>query len=299
MEIVNTTVCATASEKINLCRIIDCVPLRTFDAVHYKTEGTTCVIFHSGKLNCLGARSFDKPIAVLRDLQSKLREELHCPSLNIGEIRHKNVVAHYNLIPAPLDLDTLFNYWKTRGVKGKVLFEPELYPALKLCLSKGTLLVYHSGKVLLTGVKDINHLTELQDQFNESVNWLLGFHSVVMADPRPKRQPKKVKPVDDVAKMLEDLVSELAPPPPPPPPVAVTDHSTISFTLCKDCLEVVRDKRKRWRKRKGRHQATISMCESCFKVNVKVLGKAKCNPAVTDHIDGPNCPCWEVYMPTV
>ena len=304
MEIVNTTVCAAASVKINLCCLINCVPLRTFDAVHYKTAGTTCVIFHSGKINCLGAKSLEDAVVVLEDLQSKLRLELYSPSLTVGEIRLTNVVAHYNLIPAPLDLDILYNYWKSRGVKGRVLFEPELYPALKLVLPKGTLLVYHSGKVLLTGVKDINHLVELQEQFNESVNWLLGFHSVVMADPRPKRQPKKVKPVDDISKLLEDLVSELAPPPPPPPPPPspqeVNNSSTIGFALCNDCLAAARAKRKHWRKRKDKHQATISMCDVCFKLNIKVLQKTKCNPAVLDHIGGPNCLCWETAVnPTV
>ena len=301
MEIVNTTVCAIASEKINLCLVLNCVPFRTFDAVHVKLDDATCVIFHSGKINCLGAKSFDQSVSILKKLQIKLRDDLNCPHLAISHIRLTNIVAHYNLIPSPLDLEVLYNYWKNKGAKGQVLFEPELYPALKVALLKGTLLVYHSGKVLLTGVKDVNHLTDLQEEFNKSVNWLLGFHSVVMAAPRPKHQSKKLKPVDEMAKLLEEIESERDPSLPPSPSplfpltpvssVVITKESTVAFTLCSECFMALRDKKKHWRKRKGRHLTNISMCNSCFKTNVKVF--QNCNPKVLDHIDGPNGPCWQ------
>jgi len=315
MEIVNTTVCAVASTRINLSLLTSCSSMRTFDAVRLKLHGVTFIIFGSGKINCLAAVSLEQARKCFKKLRHKLCKELKL-RVDILNVTLKNVVAHYSLLPAPLDLVTIFNFWKNHGIKGCVYYEPELYPAVKIKLSLGTVLVYHTGKVLLTGVKDINHLAPLYNMINCTIDKLLGPHTVVMGNKAIKKMDKldesfnqksiktktiksKVKPSvdDDVTRMLEAIMAEVCPEPKMATPLPPT---TLSFNICQTCANLIGGKTKTWRKRKGNHQATLTLCPACFKSNCKVFRSVnRCNPAVADHIDGPNCPCWKVPLPNL
>ena len=293
------TLVAAATDQINLCHVSDCIPLRTFDSVRLKIGQVTCIIFHSRKINLLGARSLFEADKTVIALQKKLRIDLAKPKIVLSNPVLKNVVAHYNLIPQPLDIKLLFEYWRERGVKGSVYLEPELYPALKIKTGLGTVLAYHTGKVLLTGVKMINHLYQLQRRFNSSVCSVLGPHDVTMAAPRPKTlkpRVKKSKSCDDLTKLLDELMEDPKPPEPPKP------MRSFNFQLCDACAADLFVKRKHWRKRLDKHLVSMLMCTGCFKVNFKVLRGPKddkpraCNPDVPEHTDGKNCNCWDIPM---
>ena len=113
-------------------------------------------------VNCLGAKSLEQAQRAVLYLEEKLRHDLNESNLTLSSPTVSNIVAYYRISPAPLDLNILYNYWKDHGIPGNVYYEAELYPALKITLPLGTLLVYHTGKVVMTGVKSINHLPTLQ-----------------------------------------------------------------------------------------------------------------------------------------
>jgi TATA-box binding protein (TBP) (component of TFIID and TFIIIB) len=188
MEVVNMTVCACTSAKINLEKLNGFKKLNHFDAVTAKCKDTTMMIFRSGKINCLGAKSFEQAKKGMKKLRKRLKKA--DPEIDVLDIRVANMVAHYWLVPAPLDLTVLFNHWKELF---SVQLEPELYPALKLTLPSGIALIYHTGKVILNRAKSMSDLEASYKTVNDTVSCLLGPHEATMSGLSARKKAEKRK----------------------------------------------------------------------------------------------------------
>jgi TATA-box binding protein (TBP) (component of TFIID and TFIIIB) len=275
MEVSNLTVTAKLSKPVDISKIVGGTPFnkskgvqRWSTGVKVKLNGVFFAVFASGSINCLRAKSLPQAKDALQALKVKLRQDLRLPKLKIRHIRLRNVAAHYNLKPAPLNLVLLCEYWKYFGIAGQVYYEPERYPALVVHMAKGTVIAYHSGKVLLTKVKDVNDLEFLKDEFNDSVDLFLGPHTVFMAEPRiTKRQPRKKK----MSELLQNLVEDSP---------TLIQIDPVSVNMCVDCVKNMSQKKRFWRKRKGKHLVSIEICHHCFKANRTLFRDGKDMPQV-------------------
>jgi len=116
-----------------------------------KRPSTAFLIFESGKIVCVGARSEGEAKRALRRLVQKLRNE---GILIVGkpEMEIKNVVASASL-GGPVDLLQL--YESTRDMRGRIMYEPEQFPGLiyRMDYPKAVFLIYSNGKAVCVGAR--------------------------------------------------------------------------------------------------------------------------------------------------
>ncbi|MEM2875720.1 MAG: TATA box-binding protein [Candidatus Bathyarchaeia archaeon] len=115
-----------------------------------KRPSTTFLIFESGKMVCVGAKSENEA----KRASLKIVQELKKGGILIvgkPEIQIKNVVATASL-GGPVDLLQL--YESSRGMGGRIMYEPEQFPGLiyRMDNPKAVFLIYSNGKVVCVGV---------------------------------------------------------------------------------------------------------------------------------------------------
>lgn len=134
-----------------------------------KRPTTTFLIFESGKLVCVGARSEKEVERAFRTLVRKLKKG---SILIIGkpEIQIKNVVASASLGGS---VDLLQLYESTREMRGRIMYEPDQFPGLiyRMESPKAVFLIYSNGKIVCVGArkeKDVYHaVLKLQQRLEE------------------------------------------------------------------------------------------------------------------------------------
>jgi len=82
---------------------------------------------------------------------------------NFKEFKIQNIVCFYDM-KSFLSLEKINLFCENFSV-----YEPELFPGLILRLRKATLLIFGSGKVVITGLKDYNFIQLI---FNDILNIL-------------------------------------------------------------------------------------------------------------------------------
>ena len=116
-----------------------------------KRPRTTFLIFESGKLVCVGARSEKEVKTAFRNLVGKLKKG-GIVIIGKPEIQIKNVVASASL-GGPVDLLQL--YESTREMRGRIMYEPEQFPGLiyRMDNPKAVFLIYSNGKIVCVGAR--------------------------------------------------------------------------------------------------------------------------------------------------
>eukprot|EP00762_Andalucia_godoyi_P001247 ANDGO_04950.mRNA.1 hypothetical protein len=135
----------------------------------------TALIFSSGKLVVTGAKTTDSALTAGRKF-ARVIQRIN-PSYNdvsFKDFKIQNMVATADM-RFPIRLERLFD--ETKG--GLALYEPELFPGLvyKMISPKVVLLIFVSGKVVLTGAKNIEdigrafkHITPILRQHRKEVS---------------------------------------------------------------------------------------------------------------------------------
>ena len=134
-----------------------------------KEPKTTGVLFSSGKMVCLGAKTEEESKKACRIYGKKVKMLNYNASLKDFKIR--NIMGSSNL-GFGISLSKLFNNMKKRNLK--VHYEPEIFPALiyHYLYSKNrneqegeepnvTYLVYSSGNIVIIGAKKRNKIFDL------------------------------------------------------------------------------------------------------------------------------------------
>ena len=137
--------------------------VRAFPDVEYRPEEfpglifrlkrpkTATLIFASGKMVCTGARSERE---CRRALMKVVREMKKAGIIIVGktEIKIQNVVASANLSGW---IDLMGVYEMERGMRGRILYEPEQFPGLIYRMNdpKVVVLLFASGKLVCTGAR--------------------------------------------------------------------------------------------------------------------------------------------------
>jgi len=154
---VNTTVTAKATRAFTVRQ-----KHRIFPGNTIKLSSSTCILFSSGKLVIVGAKSQDKIDAAIHEIT-----QLIGPIKNVSL---KNVVGSCSL-GHPINLIHLHS-------KIESSYEPELFTGLVTKVSSGaTCLIFHTGKIIVTGTRTFDKCEESLNIISELIHNSLWKHS--------------------------------------------------------------------------------------------------------------------------
>ena len=122
-----------------------------------KKPKTTMLIFKTGKMVCTGGKGEDEARRAILGAVRKLRKG----GINVAgkpEIQITNIVASANL-GGVIDLDGLYS---SGGRGGKIIFEPEQFPALiyRWESPQVVFLIFSTGKIVCAGAKKEKDICE-------------------------------------------------------------------------------------------------------------------------------------------
>jgi transcription initiation factor TFIID TATA-box-binding protein len=165
VKIQNVVASATLDQKINLLDII-----KVFRNVEYRPKQfpglvfrlmrpkTATLIFSSGKMVCTGAKSEKQARSAVKNVVRELKTN-GIIILGKPKIVIQNMVASANL-HGKIDLETMSD------ILENVMYEPEQFPGLiyRMTEPKVVLLVFASGKLVITGAKREEQVHEAVDK---------------------------------------------------------------------------------------------------------------------------------------
>eukprot|EP00802_Teleaulax_amphioxeia_P013615 Tamp_13667.p1 GENE.Tamp_13667~~Tamp_13667.p1 ORF type:complete len:218 (-),score=46.22 Tamp_13667:694-1347(-) len=138
---------------------------RRFPAVMMRMLGpkTTALIFSTGKIVCTGAKSEEFARLAARRC-ARIIQKLGFPA-QFKEFKVQNMVASCD-VKFPIRLEQL----QTRHSQF-CSYEPEIFPGLvyRMLDPKMVLLIFASGKIVLTGAKEKSHIHEAFRQIYETL----------------------------------------------------------------------------------------------------------------------------------
>lgn len=168
LKLCNCTVTADFNQRICIEKLSDLKP-KKFDAVTVKAGLSTFLVFRSGKIVCVGAKNPQVAREDFKCLDEKLIQlgVINSPCTNLCVV---NLVSHFAV--QPLNIANTYKYFQNLYL---CIYEPELFPALKMNIKGVTVLMYWSGKIILTGAKTIKDL----EQTYTSISSILDQHSKI------------------------------------------------------------------------------------------------------------------------
>jgi transcription initiation factor TFIID TATA-box-binding protein len=129
---------------------------RRFSALimRIKEPKTTALIFASGKMVCTGAKNEEQAKLAARKF-ARIIQKLGFP-IQFMDFKIQNVVGSCD-VQFPVKLETLATMYSLFTT-----YEPEIFPGLiyRMKEPKVVLLVFFSGKIILTGAKKRNEIYE-------------------------------------------------------------------------------------------------------------------------------------------
>lgn len=137
-----------------------------FPGARIRFAGFTLLAFRSGSLVVVGA----KDLTVLSEAKQKVQDFLN--SCGYQEFRAIELKITNFVFAATMNgtLDLTAAHQHLRSMGRTSFYEMELYPALRVWQSEGTLLIYATGKVILTGVKDHSKGIEIMQKTVEMLS---------------------------------------------------------------------------------------------------------------------------------
>jgi len=158
INIENIVASATVKHRMELNAVVKAFPDAEYRPGRFpglvfrlKKPRTSTLIFGSGRMICTGARSEKEAERALRKLVKVLKEG---GILIMGkpEIKVVNVVATVNLGGS---VDLLELYEAERGMRGRIVYEPEQFPGLiyRMEVPRAVFLIFSSGKLVCTGAR--------------------------------------------------------------------------------------------------------------------------------------------------
>jgi len=133
-----------------------------FPGVVYKSEHprASFLIFASGKMNCVGARSMSDAKLAIKRLTEKLRKA-RIKVKTEPKVKVQNIVASVNF-GRKFDLERIASRFENTE------YEPEVFPGLVFRLEdpKAVLLLFVSGKGVCAGVKSMKDVKRAVQKIN-------------------------------------------------------------------------------------------------------------------------------------
>jgi len=133
-----------------------------FPGIAYKSEDSPAsfLIFASGKMNCVGARSMADAKLAIKKLTRKIREA-HIKVKTEPKVKVQNIVASVNF-GRKFDLEHIASRFENTE------YEPEVFPGLVFRLEdpKAVLLLFVSGKGVCAGVNSMRDVKKAAQKIN-------------------------------------------------------------------------------------------------------------------------------------
>ena len=123
---------------------------------------TTALIFRSGKMVCTGAKSEKDSYTAAKNYAKSLRK-IGNPSVKITDFTIQNIVGSHD-VGFQIKLEKLHMESSQKSIKCR--YDPELFPGLifRMVKPKVVLLIFASGKIVLTGAKKREEIYEAYDK---------------------------------------------------------------------------------------------------------------------------------------
>lgn len=175
MKIENIVATTTIGKELNLEKIAITISGSKYEKerfpgliMHIDEPKTTYLLFRSGKVVSLGAKSTEELPIGIKKLCEKLRESGFEVS-SVSEIAIKNVVASFDLYAEV----NLMNIALALGLEN-VEYEPEQFPALVYWLEEthAVFLIFNSGKIICLGTKSPEQASEAIDALSSKLHSL-------------------------------------------------------------------------------------------------------------------------------
>lgn len=117
-----------------------------------KNPKATALVFRSGKLICIGAKSIEESKNAARKFGRRIQKAGFHTTFNDFKIH--NIVGN-SMVNTKLNLDKIYNEHISQ-----CYYDPRSFPGLTFCLKspKISILVFQSGKIVLTGAKSISDI---------------------------------------------------------------------------------------------------------------------------------------------
>lgn len=137
--------------------------IRMFPGAIYKKFGHTFILFKSGKIICVGGRK----LSDVEEVCIKVARIINGIS-RIYDFEIKNLVASRNL-GCYLNLDSTAELIKSHNIR--ICFDPELIAALYVYTEKCLVILFHTGKIIFTGVQKQENIDKSWEIIKKFLIW--------------------------------------------------------------------------------------------------------------------------------
>ena len=138
-----------------------CFVKKKFAAITVRLSDPTCtmLLFGSGKCVLTGCRDFISCIRAVYNILELLRTNIHGAHFSVENIQMQNIVGHADLMLERKHVD-LARFYEDHNIE--CTFQRSMFPGLvyRSSQSNVVLLVFRSGRVVLTGGRDIQCLND-------------------------------------------------------------------------------------------------------------------------------------------
>jgi transcription initiation factor TFIID TATA-box-binding protein len=138
-----------------------CFVKKKFAAITVRLNDPTCtmLLFGSGKCVLTGCRDFISCIRAVYNVLDLLRSNIHGAHFSVENIQMQNIVGHADLMLTRQHVD-LARFYEDHNIE--CTFQRSMFPGLvyRSSQSNVVLLVFRSGRVVLTGGRDIQCLND-------------------------------------------------------------------------------------------------------------------------------------------
>ena len=145
------------------CANVDYRPKRFSAAIiRIREPKTTALVFQSGKMICLGAKTEEVSRDAVKRYTRMLRKTLN-RNITFHNFTVQNVVASHD-VGFSLKVEQFYQEASSAGMVAK--YDPENFSSmvLKMKVPKVTLLIFHTGKIIITGAKSRDQVYAVYDK---------------------------------------------------------------------------------------------------------------------------------------
>jgi len=163
-------------EPINIHRLSQLLPYSSYDrskfaaiTIRLADPVCTCLLFTSGKLVVTGACSWDEGLLTAYCIRDILRAHHLGQTFRIVSYDVQNIVAHVDIPMKPGQILNLDRFYAEHA--REVTYQRHMFPGLifRSLSSSVVLLCFTSGKIVVTGGKSVQHITQAWAELWEQV----------------------------------------------------------------------------------------------------------------------------------
>lgn len=136
--------------------------------LHFEDPKTAALVFSSGKIICTGAKNMDEVNDTVKSMTKKIKDA-GASTMKKPQVKMQNIVASADL-KKDLHLSSIAKSLMLENVE----YEPEQFPGLVYRLDNlgVVLLLFSSGKLVCTGAKTLEDVSNAVDTVKEKLSSL-------------------------------------------------------------------------------------------------------------------------------